>query len=374
MSAITLSPQKCVRSLAKMSECSLCEAICPTNAIVIDIEQRISLPSINYSQCVGCGGCVGVCPSEAITLDNFSPTEFFFEFLNENEPLISCQKNVPCVSVLNVEYLVAIASLKKELTLDIGHCTSCTISEKCLPKIEKNAEKANYLLDAMETSAEVKLELVSYTSETQEIAAEDEENRRDFFKAFTLKNAVSVKKNFDREVEIAADELTEHTIESSMISELKRKAIPDKRKLIFTALKRLEKPEIFHVIDANELSFTSQKIMDEESCTACQMCYRICPTAALTSDSRNSKIDFDPFLCIKCHLCHDVCEPNCLTLSSSYNVKEFFEPQVQNLIAFDMRRCNECDQLFSSIGGNKMCRRCEIEEDEAKELWGVKLK
>ncbi len=59
MAAIALNPSACVRSLAKFSECTKCEVICPTNAIVIDG----GLPAINFSQCVACGGCAGVCPS-----------------------------------------------------------------------------------------------------------------------------------------------------------------------------------------------------------------------------------------------------------------------------------------------------------------------
>ena len=134
---------------------------------------------------------------------------------------------------------------------------------------------------------------------------------------------------------------------------------------IKTAIKRVEKPSQFHIVDATEVSFTSAKIMDEDSCTACQICYRVCPTGALTSDIKNSKIDFDPFLCIKCNICHDVCEPDAITLSSSYNIKEFFEPTVQNLISFKVRRCNECNVIFSTNSNDRLCYRCKA-EDEAK--------
>jgi formate hydrogenlyase subunit 6/NADH:ubiquinone oxidoreductase subunit I len=198
-----------------------------------------------------------------------------------------------------------------------------------------------------------------------------EGERRDFFRALTLKNAATAKHKFDREVEIATDELVEHTITNDKIALLKQKGIPDKRKLLFTALKRAEKPSTFHVVDAAELSFTSQKLFDEEKCTACQMCYRVCPTGSLTSNVRNSKIDFDPFLCIKCHICHDVCEPDALTLSDSFNIKEFFEPRVQNLVTFNVKSCDECGRLFTSLHGKKMCYQCECEEEEARELWGI---
>ena len=365
MAAIALNTAACVRSLAKFSECKRCETICPTDAIVISG----SLPSINFSHCVACGGCAGVCPSEALKLDDFSATEFFFEFASSEEKLVSCRKNVPCLSVLNVEHLIGLASLKGGIVFDMGHCETCDIAHTCLPQIEKNAEEANYLLEAMESSAAVSLEKVAYLPE--ETVAGGEGERRDFFRALTLANAVKTKHKFDREVEIATDALVEHTLATDKIAQLKQKGIPDKRKLLFTALKRAAKPSSYHVIDANEVSFTSQKLFDEEKCTACQMCYRVCPTGSLSSNVRNSKIDFDPFLCIKCHICHDVCEPDALTLSSSYSVKEFFEPQVQNLVTFDVRSCDECGRLFTSLAGEKLCYQCKCEEEEARELWGI---
>jgi ferredoxin len=86
---------------------------------------------------------------------------------------------------------------------------------------------------------------------------------------------------------------------------------------------------------------------------------------------RSSKIDFDPFLCVKCHLCHDVCESDALSVSTSYNLKEWYEPTVQNMITFSVRRCDECGLIFSSVGDEKICRRCRLEEEEAMELWGL---
>ncbi|MCJ7765213.1 MAG: 4Fe-4S binding protein, partial [Thiovulaceae bacterium] len=190
MAAIALNTSSCVRSLAKFSECNKCEVICPTDAIIIDG----MLPSINFSLCVGCGGCVGVCPSEALKLDDFSATEFFFDFTSSEESLISCRKNVPCLSVLNVEHLIGLATLKGPVVFDMGHCDTCDIAHTCKPQIEKNAEEANYVLDAMENSGSIVLENVAYMPEEEVEVKEGE--RRDFFRALTLKNAVSVKQKF----------------------------------------------------------------------------------------------------------------------------------------------------------------------------------
>ncbi len=361
---LKLNAGLCVRSLSVESECNKCEVVCPTSAIVVGDN---TLPAINFATCVGCGGCVGVCPSEALSMDEFSPTNFFFDFIEDEESLISCRKNVPCISVLSVEHLISMAILKKEIVFDMGYCDACDIASTCKPQILKNVEEANYILEAIENGTNIKLEDVKFENDSQKPS-----DRRDFLHAINLKTVAKVKKNFEDEVQKASDELVEHSLQKTDIALLRKKTIPNKRKILFTAMKRAEKPSTFHIIDADEVSFTSQKIMNEETCTACQMCYRVCPTGALTSDMKNSKIDFDPFLCIKCHICHDVCEPDAITLSTSYNLKEFFEPEVVNLVSFKVRRCDECGSVFSANNDDTLCQRCTIEEEEARALWGIK--
>jgi ferredoxin len=113
-----------------------------------------------------------------------------------------------------------------------------------------------------------------------------------------------------------------------------------------------------------EVSFTSQKFIDE-SCTNCQICYRICPTGALSSNGKFSLIHFDAMLCVKCRLCHDACEPDSIHLQSGFEIKEFFEPTQRTLATFNIKRCNECGNNFTYTGGEQSCPRCLVEEEEA---------
>ena len=364
---IQLSASRCVRSLSKESECNRCEIICPTEAIVV---ANNPLPSINFSACVGCGACDAICPNEALSLDDFSSTDFFFNFIEDSDTLISCRKNVPCIAGLNIENIISMALLKKEIVFDMGHCDECAIAHKCKPEIQKNYEEASYILEAMQSSAVIKLENIKYEKENKD-EQKSVTNRREFFSKVNLKSVAKTKMEFEKEIQKATDELVEHTLQKSDIALLKQKRITDRRKLFFTALKRVKKPSMYHVIEADELTFTSMKLLNSDTCTACQMCYRVCPSGALSSDIKNSKIDFDPFLCIKCHICHDVCEPDAITLSPSYMVKEFFEPEVHNLIKFSVKRCDECSVIFSSNSSDRLCYRCKAEDEEARELWGI---
>lgn len=362
MAGITLNPGKCVRSLSLNSICDLCLTHCPTDAIV----RSEGAPAVNQSQCVGCGGCVGGCPTEAIALDGFSTTDFFFAFAADESNLISCQKNVPCISVLSVDHLLALGALKNGIVLDTGHCDGCEIAATCKPAIERHAEEAAYLLEAMEQDAAISLEPVAYVQEEA-----PKGDRRDFLRTINLKTLAEGRAKFDREVQTASDELTEHRLDRASIALLRTKQLPDKRKLLFTMLKRIDKPSQYHVVESEALTLCSQKLFDQQKCTACQMCYRVCPTGALSSDVKNAKIDFDAMMCVRCHLCHDVCEPDALTLSPSFNIKEMFEPNQQRLATFTVRNCDECGIPFSSLHGERLCMRCQIEEDEARALWGI---
>ena len=364
MFSLHLDSAKCVRAVSKVSTCTSCQDICPTNAVAFSTDNN--LPTFLPNDCVNCGGCVGACPSEALALDFYKNTDFFFDFVQQEDSLLSCQKNLPCLAVLNVEHIISMALLREEVVFDIGHCQSCEIKDPLHKTILSNVDEANTILEAMESDKQVILKEHAFESEV-----EVHQSRRNFFEHMTLKNVVDTKKAFDKEVEIDPEEFLNFGLDTVAVSKIKNKQFPDKRKILFTALKRANKPEYFHVLDNHDLSFVSMKDMDQEACTACQMCYRICPTGALSSDYKNSKIDFDPFMCIKCHICHDVCEPDAITIADTFSMKNFFSPEIKSLAKFTIRKCHECDTHFSYRGGEVICHRCRLEEEEANELWGL---
>ncbi len=347
----------CVRVYSKNSNCDKCQTICPEGAI----SYRENLPVVSDS-CIDCGGCIGICPTEAISLTNFDTLEFLFGFLESDENLISCKKNIPCLVTLSVENMIALALLKDDTVLDLGHCATCPIKEPLHAQIMQNISEANRFLESVGVAAKVQAEEIGYEAPEPEESTPD---RRAFLQRFTLKGAVKSKVEFEKTVEEL--EKTEVTLADS--ANIRKKTLPNKRKLLFMALKRVDKPEQYHTFMHEELSFISQKYVNE-SCDNCSLCYRICPTGALQTDRRNAKIDFDPLNCVKCALCHDVCEPDAISLVP-FSTRELFEPQVHALVNFQVVRCDECANYFSYFGGEKLCPRCKIEEEEAKRLWGI---
>ena len=356
---LNFDPGACVRAASKFSECTKCVEICPVQTIeIVD-----NIPTFTPSVCVDCGGCVGVCPTEAFSLRDFSTVDFFFETVQSGETFISCKKNVPCLSVLSTEHLISLAlASETELTLDLGHCANCEIREPLYAQILENIEEANFILSSF-SEKQLLAKEVGYQPEEE--STEETPSRRAFLSTVSLKGVARQKAAFDEAVE--ADEQRRFEIDGSVIAKLKDKRLPDKRKILFTMLKRTEKPEHYEVLPEEEVSFVSQKYIDE-NCTNCQICHRICPTGALSSDGKFSLINFDAMLCVKCRLCHDVCEPDAIHLQAGFEIKEFFEPTQRTLATFNIERCYECGNYFTYTGGEQICPRCAVEEEEARTL------
>jgi len=342
----------CVRAKSKVSECEKCILASPDT---IRLEEN--LPAFSHSAGVESAACIGACPTEAFSLSDFSTTEFFFSFLESKVRIISAGMNIPCVSVLSVEHFISLAlSSEESIVVDLNGYQE---RQLLYGIIEARIDEANFILSSfceknIETNVDETLE--KEQNETQV------SSRRDFLSTATIKGAVKQKRVFDDAVQ--AEELQCFSIDSEMISKIRDKTLPNKRKILFTTLKRVKDINKYETLAKEDVSFVSQKYVDE-SCTNCQICYRVCPTGALSSNGKFSLIHFDAMLCLKCHLCHDVCESDSIHLQDGFETKEFFEPTQRVLATFDSRRCDDCGAYFTYVSGEQLCSRCLVEEEEA---------
>ena len=369
MSLLTLDISKCVHTSNKFATCDNCVTACPVNTIKIEDSQLSFVPS----ECVGCGGCSAICPTAAYELDDFNSINYVLKFLENDKKVVTCKEvSLPCIAALSVEELLSMVLISsEELLLDISPCATCEIAHKNLPIIESRAEEVNFLLEAMLQKKRLVISATSVNSMDEKESEKEILSRRELLSKEGVKSLLSIKQQLDNEVDSSDTVQKAHTVTPSDILKIKEKNLPDRRSLLMMAMKRADVPEEFHLIDIADISFISQKDLDEDTCTNCQMCYRICPTGALSSDNRSSVINFNPLSCVQCHSCHDVCEPNSLTLRKTFSLENFFEPKIETLVRFTIKRCNECGNFFSYRGGEMACDRCRTEEDEAKELWGI---
>jgi ferredoxin len=351
---------ECVRVSTKESNCQKCSDICPKSSITFDE----NIPLLDQS-CIDCGGCIGVCPSQAISLPNFNEVDFVFDLFEKDEKLISCKKNSPCLSAFSVETLISIAILAKgKIELDLTHCDSCEIKDPLYDQIKSNIKEANLFLDSIGVDYKISTSAIGYQDDKTN--PKETLSKREFLKKLSLEGVIESKVRFEKELE---NEQTKNQVNQKDTTKQKNKKPPKKRQLLFMALNRIKDKIAFTTFDKDELSFISNKSIDK-SCDNCSLCYRLCPTSALSTDQNFSKIFFDPLLCIKCHICHDVCQRDSICLED-FNSSEFVNEKLKTLITFQTLRCEECGMIFTPTKGERLCRRCFIEEEEAKSLWGI---
>ena len=58
------------------------------------------------------------------------------------------------------------------------------------------------------------------------------------------------------------------------------------------------------------------------SCIACGMCERACPTNAIEIDKAEGKWTIQRMQCIQCSACVDCCPKNCLTMENLYTIPD----------------------------------------------------
>ncbi len=370
MSNLEFNLTSCVRATSKASDCTKCLDICPVKTI----DFASNIPSFVPNDCIDCGGCVGVCPTESFSLSNKDHVQFFFENIENGTKEFSCKENVPCLSWFSVDHLISyVLASKDNISMDLSHCATCEIKEPLFEQIQSNIKESNNVLEALNSSHRIEVIFDTIVEDKLEEVIEEEipdetSDRRSFLKKFSLKGAVQENEKFKQEVEDT--QTKEFKIELEDISSIRDKVIPYKRKILWSVLKGNDNIEPYNYIENNSLSFISTKIIDD-SCTNCQICYRVCPTGALSSNTKFSLINFDPLTCVKCNLCHDVCEPDSIHLQTKLSTEVFAGTQKKTLIKFESKRCNECGNHFTYKGGELICPRCETEENESYALHNI---
>ena len=325
---------KCLRSEFAKNECRLCIDLCPEEAMVFD-RKRLTLDT---GKCTACAACVGICPTEALISETFDPNRFVLEFSAHEQPMISCKENVPCLSALSSEQLIAIALRKEgDVVCDLSHCVECPVNRegKVLSVIESMIDETNRFLQICGSEIHIGVQQQSADSEV-------DVGRRGLFKKIA-----NVVKEVDEDETLA--ELLQNEGEKQ----------PLKRILLKNSLKkRAEKfPET--TTSETDFSFVINKTIDAETCNNCQECAMFCPTDALSIMQDNTGIIFQMGKCIACAICNDVCQPDSIHNDRTFDLVSFAFDRMQILVKHTLEICIECKVAFPYRGGEKVCDRCK---------------
>ncbi|WP_457644085.1 4Fe-4S binding protein [Persephonella sp.] len=353
---VSLNFHNCTHVYFRNSSCDKCLKVCP-------IEDAISFDNgrleINEEKCINCGACFGICPTEAFSINGFFPDKLLDQISNAESPVISCKLNVPCIASLDPQYLISfVLFLKKDISLDISSCDSCSISI-LKERIINITRESNSFLEDIGVEEKVLLEDKSLWTEIPEIR-----NRRRFLKDFGKISAGLIFWTLVPEIDIEAQKEDEY---KNIVEE---KIIPEKRQFLIRALKDLDTDPEELFIKTDKLSFCSDKKIDNDLCTNCSICYNICPTGALKPGRDRLQILFEPLVCVKCGICIEACPENCLDSEKKINLNTFLNG-MKVLAEHVMIPCEECLVPFSYKGDSTICPRCRQLDDELKDLLGI---
>lgn len=346
----------CVKVYYRYADCNRCVEVCPISGAIFIENDKVN---IDLKKCIDCGACVGNCPTESFKIKGFDPNQLVNDISSTEDSLISCKLNVPCASALDSQHLITMVLNKNsDVIIDIGYCNECQISGQ-IEVIKKNVEEANYVLYSTGVPFRVKMQSISYQPKHNQA-----NSRRAILKLFAKKTAALAFWAIEDKINMASEEKEAEREIKNIVSE---KVIPLKRVKMLNSLSKLDvsKDRKFHI---SNISFTSDKWIDESVCTNCGICGNICPTGAITNSDDRLKNLFNPSLCIKCKICHDVCPEKCLHLKDELSVYDFIQNKYKVLASHVMIACSECLVPFSYKGDSTVCPRCRQLEDEIREL------
>ncbi len=328
---VTVDRTKCMRYRNKRSRCTICQDTCPLGAITLN-ENNDDIIAIDGYVCTGCGICVNTCPNPVFSLMDLD-IESIIKSVGDNKQItISCHRNacniqVPCLGYINESILLTLASMDRQIELNISACKSCDYST-AIGLIQNHVETANALLQCI--------------GKDEMITVVEDEGLNDTLSETFLRKLVS---QFSHD---SSNQENKNQRQILFIEALKNMgSVPQKS------------------IDADKVPFGSINI--QQSCNGCSMCVAICPVDALsTIDNKTFTLKFKPDLCTGCGLCSQICNQNCIHFETLICLHDLVQGEWKNLIEIEKVKCEECGEFFVKESGSPLCISCiknkEIEE------------
>lgn len=356
-----LQAARCTRYRYRYGECRRCAEACPHDAIEL-LDEGIRLDA---ARCQNCALCTAACPTAALKADNLPRLDLLRRAIKTDRFSLACAPSgltadavVPCLGALDATMLAYLAKRRIAVTLLGSHqCDRCAHGARGEAHLAANLEAA----DALERAAAPEEWLAAALA-----AAPGESGTQSDFRA-------GRRQLFRRLVGRGIDEVTRVAAPAAG-QPVEEKAIragawfvPEMRELLAIVCKRK---------DGQPFRLAPQKalpLMDihlKHGCTACEACFRVCPTGALQirDDGESWNLAFFLDRCVGCGVCLDVCQPRVLHAAESFDATPEREPAILHRLA--KRRCDRCDRFFVSAEACETCPVCADDADAFTAIFG----
>lgn len=98
-------------------------------------------------------------------------------------------------------------------------------------------------------------------------------------------------------------------------------------------------------------------LLDKESCTLCETCFRLCPAGVFLIDGDHLTIDNGK--CVGCTLCSNVCRHNSIKIDSEIGKTKIYSYPIVKKI------CKNCGGTFNSCEDEQHCFTCKSSKENS---------
>ncbi len=363
---------RCLRSLSKWAQCSICVDACPGQAIIQSDEN--SLPEHSKTSCKGCGQCLSACPLEAFVSPNFTESFLLNHFSGDQPLYVRCFQAADtfedldsgeqiydlevCFAALSPGCLFELA-YKRECVFDFSRCPTCSLYESERETMRINFHIAHDLLSSW--GIEGSLDGVPRGLIGEQFSAANSNelvSRRPPFR----KNSYDMRARF-KEACPAKSGLSS----PSLFRTINRHA-PAWRMRLAREWKHLE------AIERNTGKMQWPQIrVSADMCRACGTCMQFCPTGAIAHalDGGVFTYSFLPGLCVDCGLCMISCSNGAISREYEPCEKPFTRNEV---FSKPVCYCTRCGAPLINGGEENLCFWCSLEPDFHELIEYSKLK
>lgn len=355
---------RCLRYRFRYSACSRCADACPHEAVTLSDEGV----ALDAARCQNCALCTSACPTAALAPGNLRPVELLKQAVKGGGIAIACGPSqepgdaiVPCLGALDAGMLGYLA--KRRIPAELRgshHCADCPHGEKGAAQLALNLEAVEVLRQGAGEEPWLDIALPGPVSGTH--AA----------KAFAPARRQLFRRLVGRGVDEVAAAAAGAPVEAPPIPEKAIRAaapfLPEQRELFLIIGKRNDGGAF--AVPRHAALPLMDVTLDSGRCTACEACFRVCPTGAMqvVDDSQSWTLTFERDRCVGCELCLETCQPRALAATEAVDLRP--GAGRRGLHGLSKQRCSCCDRFFISPQPKASCPVCEDDSDAFAAIFG----